>query len=201
MIDGFKNLIKACRDKRLCTVTVVISALYALMLSAGYQLDTKGAFYSIKWLCTDLLLFFVPVFIISTLIFGLLKIHGSKAGDPQDASSKKFSVKAHEKTCAKDHAVLPNNESYEKFRLDKRLIIDWIIIFVCWIPIWLAAWPGFFCYDQSRIYKHFVNHTISTQHSPLLYFTEGLFIDVFYKLTGSYNAGIAAYVGIQPPAG
>ncbi|MBR4174856.1 MAG: hypothetical protein IKR56_05915 [Lachnospiraceae bacterium] len=197
MTDGFKNLIKTCRDKRLCAVTAVISALYALMLSAGYQLDTKGAFYSMKWLCTDLLLFFVPVFIISTLIFGLLKLHGKKAKDPQDGSLKNSSVKAHGKKAAKDHAVLSKNGSYKKSWIDKRLSIDWIIIFVCWIPIWLAAWPGFFCYDQSRIYKHFVNHTISTQHSPLLYFTEGLFIDVFYKLTGSYNAGIAAYVGIQ----
>lgn len=79
----------------------------------------------------------------------------------------------------------------------KVFLRDWAIIFLCWIPIWLAAYPGFFCYDQSGIYDMYLAGEITAKHSPLLYFIIGFFIDCFYKMSGDYNLGIAVYVVLQ----
>ncbi len=79
-------------------------------------------------------------------------------------------------------------------------IKGWMILLfllVMWMPAWFSIFPGVFSYDAYdewlQIYKGEL-----TAHHPVLHvlwlggLTEGL-----YRLTGSYNVGIAAYVFVQ----
>ncbi len=75
------------------------------------------------------------------------------------------------------------------------------ILFVLWIPVYLAAYPGFFCYDMSygdmpmwQQYSvwEFVNH-----HPVIQTLVMGFIIDTVSNFTGSFNDGVAVYVALQ----
>ncbi len=68
------------------------------------------------------------------------------------------------------------------------------IQFLCWIPVFLAYYPGLFAYDVHRQIPQIVSGEYSTHH-PLAH---TLLLKVFYeyvgeKLLGSHTAGMACY--------
>lgn len=71
------------------------------------------------------------------------------------------------------------------------------VLLVCWGFAFLVAFPGFFSYDATDEYNRFVYNDMSTHHPPLHIFLLAGSVDFFHKLTGSYNAGVAVYVGGQ----
>ena len=71
------------------------------------------------------------------------------------------------------------------------------VILLLYLPVFLAVYPGFFVYDAQDEYLQVVTRNFSTHH-PLMHvlFLAGI-IQAVYKLTGSYNLGIACYTLIQ----
>ena len=70
------------------------------------------------------------------------------------------------------------------------------VIFLCWLPCWLATWPGNFVYDATREYAQLAKGfrgDFPMLHSalitPLLQWSE--------ESTGSVNTGIAIFTGGQ----
>lgn len=70
-------------------------------------------------------------------------------------------------------------------------------LILCWLPVFLAVYPGFFVYDAYEEYLQVATHTF-TIHHPLSHtlLLGGIVCDV-HKLTGSYNLGIACYIILQ----
>lgn len=76
---------------------------------------------------------------------------------------------------------------------------SWIIfigLLICWMPCYIAAFPGGFVYDAYTEWKQLedgYNGNFPMLHSVLI----TKMISVGHALTGSYNTGIAFYVIIQ----
>ena len=91
------------------------------------------------------------------------------------------------------HFNAANGSGYLLFR--HSLLSPFFIIIACWLPVFLALYPGLFAYDVAgQMYQ--TRGSYSTHH-PLLH---TLFLQAFYKLgekIGSYNDGMAISVIIQ----
>ncbi len=86
---------------------------------------------------------------------------------------------------------------WEGLSRGKQLMVTACLLFVCWLPVFLAVYPGFFVYDaQDELLQ--VQTRRFTEHHPLphVILLGGMILAV-NKLAGSYNAGIAAYTLFQ----
>lgn len=71
-----------------------------------------------------------------------------------------------------------------------------IVIFLCWMPVFLAYYPSVFAYDAEGQLYQVISHDYSTHH-PLLH---TLFLGAFFRLggaLGSYSAGMAVHSVVQ----
>lgn len=67
-----------------------------------------------------------------------------------------------------------------------------LLIFLCWLPVFLAYYPSVFAYDAEGQLYQVIAHDYSTHH-PLLH---TLFLGAFFRLggaLGSYSAGMAVH--------
>lgn len=87
-------------------------------------------------------------------------------------------------------------DSNKKISLKKYIIIA-VIFLICWTPVFLAVFPGYFCYDAYDQYHQVQGGRITTQHTILHTILLGGIIHSVYLLTGSYNLGIAIYTILQ----
>ena len=71
------------------------------------------------------------------------------------------------------------------------------LIFVMYLPVFLAVYPGFFVYDAQDELMQAVTRSFSTHHPLVHVLMLGGIIQLVHKLTGSYNAGIACYTVFQ----
>ena len=71
------------------------------------------------------------------------------------------------------------------------------VILLLYLPVFLAVYPGFFVYDAQDEYLQVVTRNFSTHHPLMHVLFLGGIIQAVYKLTGSYNLGIACYTLIQ----
>lgn len=72
-----------------------------------------------------------------------------------------------------------------------------LIIFVLWLPAWLAIFPGVFSYDAYAEWQQIYNGNITAHHPVLHVLFCGGGAEAAYRLTGSYNLGIAICTVIQ----
>ena len=70
-------------------------------------------------------------------------------------------------------------------------------IFLCYLPVFLAVYPGFFVYDAQDELMQVITRSFSTHHPLLHVLLTGGIIQLVYKLSGSYNLGIACYTLFQ----
>lgn len=87
-------------------------------------------------------------------------------------------------------------DSNKKISLKKYIIIA-VIFLICWTPVFLAVFPGYFCYDAEYQYIQASTNNFTTQHPILHTMLLGGIIHSVYLLTGSYNAGIATFTILQ----
>ncbi|MCH5249251.1 MAG: hypothetical protein J1E98_04945 [Lachnospiraceae bacterium] len=76
-------------------------------------------------------------------------------------------------------------------------IIIFVFLILCWLPVLLAVYPGFFVYDAQEEYMQVASRTFSTHHPLVHVLMLGGIICAVHKITDSYNQGIAAYIFIQ----
>lgn len=72
-----------------------------------------------------------------------------------------------------------------------------IILFLCWLPVFLAVYPGFFAYDATDELQEVLTGQYVTRHPLLHVLMLGKTVSGIQKLTGSYNIGIGVYVLVQ----
>ena len=70
-------------------------------------------------------------------------------------------------------------------------------LLLCWLPVFLAVYPGFFVYDAQDEYVQVATRVFSTHHPLVHVLLLGGVVCGVHKLTDSYNLGIACYMIFQ----
>ncbi len=84
----------------------------------------------------------------------------------------------------------------KRYRTQQVWLFCTAVIFLCWIPVFLAYYPSVFAYDAEGQLYQVIAHDYSTHH-PLLH---TLFLGAFFQLggwLGSYSAGMAVHSVVQ----
>ena len=76
-------------------------------------------------------------------------------------------------------------------------ILSFLFLLLCWLPGFLAVYPGFFVYDAQDEYIQVATRVFSTHHPLVHVLLLGGMICGVHKLTDSYNLGIACYMVFQ----
>ena len=76
-------------------------------------------------------------------------------------------------------------------------LIFWLIIFICWIPVFLAFYPGAFVYDATDEYVQVATRQFTTHHPLAHVLLLGGFVCAGNKFFSSFNTGIALYTLCQ----
>lgn len=79
----------------------------------------------------------------------------------------------------------------------KTFLLTWVALFLAYIPTLLASFPGFFTYDAEwTAYVVFTEKY--SAHMPVVYVIFlGWLLRIVFRITQSYNVGIALYIIIQ----
>lgn len=152
----------------------ITGALFSLCMVFGSQLDLKG---SVPFKEGRL---WISIFI-SAVLFALIIRYSWEvmAGRKQKCIS---------------------NSGFEDLgqRIDLRCMgIRAAVIFLCFLPVFLAVYPGFFVYDAQEEYLQVVTRNFTTHHPLIHVLLLGGIIQLVYKLSGSVNLGIACYTILQ----
>lgn len=75
--------------------------------------------------------------------------------------------------------------------------MTFLFLLLCWIPVFLAVYPGFFVYDAQDEYLQVATRTFTTHHPLVHVLLLGGIICAVHKITESYNLGIACYILVQ----
>lgn len=75
--------------------------------------------------------------------------------------------------------------------------LTFLFLLLCWLPVLLAVYPGFFVYDAQDEYLQVASRTFTTHHPLVHVLLLGGIICAVHKVTDSYNLGIACYILFQ----
>ena len=75
-------------------------------------------------------------------------------------------------------------------------IYIFLLIIICWIPYWLAYYPGFFNYDPWQV-DEYIHNKYSSHHPMIHSFLLGLFYYSLGAKHGMPNLGVALYAVFQ----
>jgi len=170
-----------CKDKKGSFLSAIYVLGLAFALTAGKQLHTVENFditNSVSWM---------QIFVIALFFHGpvwyLLQWVGQK-----------YDVQTTEDVQKQDSNVL---EKDNKRRNLKSFLLTWLVIFICWIPVFLAFYPGAFAYDAEAEYVQVATRVFTTHHPLLHVLLLGGSVCFGNKFLGSYNTGIALYTMFQ----
>ena len=76
-------------------------------------------------------------------------------------------------------------------------ILTFLFLLLCWLPVLLAVYPGFFVYDAQDEWVQVASRTFNTHHPLVHVLMLGGIISAVHKVTDSYNLGIACYMIVQ----
>ncbi len=77
------------------------------------------------------------------------------------------------------------------------LLLCWLFLFLSWVPVLLASWPGIFSYDCGWQLTSFVDGEVTGHHPILHTFLLGLCRQAGRSLFGSNNGGAMFYSLLQ----
>ncbi|MBR5597779.1 MAG: hypothetical protein IKW30_10285 [Lachnospiraceae bacterium] len=91
----------------------------------------------------------------------------------------------------------PTQGEKADFNNRKEFLRYWFLIFLCWIPVFLAFYPGAFVYDATDEYVQVATRTFTTHHPLAHVLLLGGMVCAGNKFFDSYNIGIAMYTICQ----
>ena len=165
------------RGKRKWIWPGICGSLFAVSMCFGIQLDQKGnvPFINLKMWGAVLIL---------AVCCSLLLRYVWDLGD--GLIQKRHSGKG---------ALLKAEASGEK--RGRSILFYGGVIFLLYMPVYLAVYPGFFVYDAQEELMEVVTRSFTTHHPLVHVLLLGGVIQLVHKLTGSYNLGIACYTLLQ----
>lgn len=161
------------RDKRMLTASAVQGALFSLATVLGATIRTQGtlAVFGLK----QIGLFVLLAAVYAAAVYGLFTLISR----------------------------IENRTAPEKESLLSKITGNWFVVFVllllCWVPVWLAFWPGLFTSDTLTQFYSYYNEELSSHyplvHTLLLGWVMTLGIDLHPE--GAATWGVAMYCGLQ----
>lgn len=97
----------------------------------------------------------------------------------------------------KQHGERCGLRKRKQYRFCHVWIFSSLVIFICWIPVFLAYYPSVFAYDAEGQLYQVIAHDYSTHHPLLHTLFLGAFFKLGAKLPGSYSAGMAVHSVVQ----
>ena len=169
----------------------LVGTLFSLCMVFGTQLDLKG---SVPFQKGSMWISIVVLAVIFTL---LVRYFWEQLPRFMWAiRTKNFEKAGKRKGVEEEKAQKCENLTMQK-RGWRSFLITAVVIFICYLPVFLAVYPGFFVYDAQDEYLQVVTRNFSTHHPLLHVLLLGGVIQLVYKLTDSYNLGIACYTLLQ----
>lgn len=165
------------KDKRGWTITGILSFLFTTAMLFGVRLDAVGNVDFKDWR----LWISLPVL---TCLFTILV--------------RKFwdflSGMEGRKNRLAEHIKMPG---VPKKTAEYVNVLTFLFMLICWLPVLLAVYPGFFVYDAQEEWLQVASRTFTTHHPLVHVLMLGGIICAVHKVTGSYNFGIACYMVVQ----
>ncbi|MBD5488033.1 MAG: hypothetical protein HDR13_04465 [Lachnospiraceae bacterium] len=165
------------KDKRGWTIAGILSFLFTTAMLFGVRLDAVGNVDFKDWR----LWISLPVL---TCLFTILvrKFWDFLSGMEQ------------RKNRLAEHIKMPG---VPKKTAEYVNILTFLFMLLCWLPVLLAVYPGFFVYDAQEEWLQVASRTFTTHHPLVHVLMLGGIICAVHKVTGSYNLGIACYMVVQ----
>lgn len=173
------------RDRRGIACACLYSGGLSFALTAGKQLHTVENFA-----VGDIKLW-IQILILSVFFFGPVLYVFQWITEKADEGNWFY---------VKKKSIVEGNEQTEKAKSKQNLksfLLTWLIIFVCWLPVFLAFYPGAFVYDAQDEYIQVATREFSTHHPLTHVLLLGGCVCFGNKFLGSYNIGIALYTLFQ----
>lgn len=194
LINRLKKEIKSSAAKRALIYALVFGAMLGIALIAGHQFKLSGmtapgvkgkALIVLKGCLLTAL--FLPF---TYMLFRLLDVCAAVRKSGQDDASGKKSLSGLVK--------ILKTGSHGKMKPVKAGLISWIIIWLCWLPAFLAYYPAIMSYDFHRQFGEAVKGYIwFYEYQPLVHtFLIRMFWLLGVKL-GNVAAGLAAFAILQ----
>lgn len=165
------------KDRRLLLYSHILGFLFSFMLAAGRSLDTYNTIYFRKlFIC---IILYTHVIATCISLFWNFLINWERI--LQNGSMKKARKASLDKIIT--YLVL-------------RPYLIMFLLLVCWLPCFIADFPGGFRYDATRELNQLINGyngNFPILHSAIITWL----LPFLYNLTGSYNTGVAIYVSLQ----
>lgn len=169
----------ACKDARLNGIAYFLGGLFACFLAVGGALGRKGAFAPVSvWSVADFLL----TIAIYTAALGaaIALLYEEALGLIRRAEEKRETG-----GCEALFSRLAGN--------------GWLVfalLLLCWVPVWLAFWPGTFRYDAPTQFASYIDQCLTTHHPLLHTLLLGRMMEAGLELD-SAATGLALYCGLQ----
>lgn len=87
---------------------------------------------------------------------------------------------------------------YEKWTAGKYFLLFWGILIVCFLPAYLAFFPGIFGYDAPNQMQQILGEIPYSAHHPVTHtLILGMFMECGRAVFGTYNGGVALFCSFQ----
>ncbi|MBR4084617.1 MAG: hypothetical protein IKK33_10100 [Lachnospiraceae bacterium] len=96
------------------------------------------------------------------------------------------------------HCPKIENKIYTTWTNRRFVLILWGLLLICWLPTYLAFFPGIFGYDAPIQMQQLMGEAPFSAHHPILHtFILGGLMECGKNLSGSYSGGVALFCIIQ----
>ena len=165
------------RDRRGWQIATVLSFLFTTAMLFGVRLDTVGNVDFKDWRL------WISLPVLTCLFTILIRKSWNVLGRMEERK----------KSLAK-HIRIPGTPTKAAKYVD---ILTCLFLLLCWLPVLLAVYPGFFVYDAQDEWVQVASRVFNTHHPLVHVLMLGGIVCAVHKVTDSYNLGIACYMIVQ----
>lgn len=181
------------KRRRGLTAAGITACLFSLCIAFGVQLDhTESVDFRDGRMWLSVLVWSVMLTLWIYCGWTYLERRGSRgaggAEDGRGTGKEQTGKKMHPDGWIRKWDSLPGK---------KRAAVLVCFFLLCWLPVFLAVYPGFFVYDAQDELVQVQTRQFTTHHPLSHVLLLGGTVQAVHKMTGSYNAGIAVYTVLQ----
>ena len=165
------------RDMRGWKIAAVLSFLFTVAMLFGVRLETEGNVNFKDWKL------WVSLPVLTCLFTILIRKFWNFLGGMEERKRR-----------LAEHIKLPDAPVKAAKYAD---VLTFFFLLLCWLPVLLAVYPGFFVYDAQEEWVQVASRTFTTHHPLVHVLMLGGIICAVHKFTDSYNLGIACYMIVQ----
>lgn len=164
-------------DKRGWAIAGVLSFLFTTAMLFGVRLEAVG---NVNFKDPSL---WISLPVLTCLFTILVRKFWNFLGGVKDRKNKYA-----------QHLQMPHTPERAAKHVD---ILTFFFLLICWLPVFLAVYPGFFVYDAQDEWLQVASRTFTTHHPIVHVLMLGGIVCAVHKITDSYNLGIACYTVLQ----